>query len=67
VGEERNYLMKFAILNHDGKSHRKFLLPVRPSNFLEWYALTGFSVLLKSALTHYVFLQRGRKGPQRTK
>lgn len=25
------------------------------------------SVLLKSTLTHYLFLQRGRKGPQRTK
>lgn len=25
------------------------------------------SLLLKSSLTHYVFLQRGRKGPQRTK
>ena len=35
---------------------------------LSWVVCTDrFSVLLKSALTHYVFLQRGRKGPQRTK
>lgn len=52
-------------------SRRKIIQEIPSACLIEHLSLVlcsdRITLLLKSALTHYVFLQRGRKGPRRTK
>lgn len=59
--------MKFVTLHHEGKITQEIPSAYQTQCLSLMVCSDRISLLLKSSLTHYVFLQRGRKGPQRTK
>lgn len=65
VGEWRKCQMEFVTLHHEGRSLRRFCYLSDQTSFL--VVCSDRISLLKSELTHYVFLQKCRKAPQKNK
>lgn len=66
VEERRRCQMKFVTSHHERRSHWRFCY-LSDQTFFFSVCSHRISLSLKSDLTHYVFLQKGRKGTERTK